>query len=118
MAVIGAGRAGGSLARLWHQTGNVNIKAVCSRSGAIELAEAVGANVHEVTAKLPDTDFLLIATPDASLKSVATQIAQESVYSGKREAIAFHLSGACSSDELAPLKTCGCLLYTSDAADE
>ena len=107
MAVVGAGRAGGSLARLWHQTGNVNIKAVYSRSGAEELAEAVGADVPEVIANLPDTDFLLIATPDASLKSVATQIAQESVYSGKREAIAFHLSGACSSDELAPLKTCG-----------
>ena len=107
MVVIGAGRAGGSLSRLWHHTGNINIRAVYSRSRAVELAEVVNADVPANPAKLPDTDFLLIATPDASLKSVATQIAQESVYSGKREAIAFHLSGACSSDELAPLKTCG-----------
>ena len=46
MVVVGAGRAGGSLARLWHQSGNVEIKAVYSRSDASELAEAVDASVH------------------------------------------------------------------------
>ena len=107
MVVVGAGRAGGSLARLWHQSGTVEIKAVYSRSSAGELAEAVSAAVHTDIDNLPNTDFLLIATPDASLKTVATQLAQESYYNGTRKTVAFHLSGACSSDELKPLKTCG-----------
>ena len=107
MVVVGAGRAGGSLARLWHQSGNVEIKAVYSRSNASELAEAVDASMHTNIENLPDANFLMVATPDASLNSVATQLAHQSGSIGTHKAIAFHLSGACSSDELHPLKTCG-----------
>ena len=107
MVVVGAGRAGGSLARLWHQSGNVEIKAVYSRSDASELAEAVDASVHTNIENLPDANFLMVATPDASLNTVATQLAHQSGSIGTHKAIAFHLSGACSSDELHPLKTCG-----------
>jgi len=106
MVVVGAGRAGGSLARLWHQSGYTEIQAIYSRSGAGELAASVEAPTTDNIANLPKADFLLIATPDASLNTVATQIAQSANVSGK-QGVAFHLSGACSSEELAPLRSCG-----------
>ena len=107
LVVVGAGRAGGSLARLWHRSGGVNIKAVYTRGGTSELANETGATVLTGTMTLPDADFLLISTPDASLNAVATRIAQESCFADKNNAIAFHLSGSCSSSDLTPLKDCG-----------
>jgi len=107
MVVVGAGRAGGSLARLWYQSGNVEIKAIYSRSGADELAKAVSADVHTDTAKLPHADFLMIATSDSSLNTMATQLAHDSNNLGTHSSITFHLSGACGSDELTPLRACG-----------
>ena len=107
MVVVGAGRAGGSLARLWYQSGNVEIKAIYSRSGADELAKAVSADVHTDTAKLPHADFLMIATSDSSLNAMATQLAHDSNNLGTHSSITFHLSGACGSDELTPLIACG-----------
>lgn len=112
LVVIGAGRAGGSLVRLWHQSGIVAIKAVYSRSraSADELAKAVGASVVTDIAQIPDADFLLIATPDTSLNSVAMQLERElSPINANEtsEAIAFHLSGACGAEELKPLQACG-----------
>ncbi|MEY2397363.1 MAG: hypothetical protein QOJ00_537 [Actinomycetota bacterium] len=80
--VIGAGRAGGAMAR------------ALTKVGWIERA-ALGRN-DDVTHAASDVDVLIVATPDAAIATVASAIAPNP------NCCVVHLSGALGADVLAP----------------
>lgn len=104
--LIGAGRAGQTLARLWHQAGLLRIQAVVCRQQA-HAEQAVGFIGDGIAASsltsLPNADIWLIATPDDQIAKVAGQLAQAKIQGDT----AFHLSGSLNCDNLAPLRGCG-----------
>ncbi|MEM9601792.1 MAG: Rossmann-like and DUF2520 domain-containing protein [Pseudomonadota bacterium] len=103
--LIGAGRAGGSLALAWHAAGQLRFAGVVTRSGASAVAEQLDCPAYRDLAALRPVDVWVIATPDDSLPSVASALARTGV--ARAPATAFHLSGAATSDVLAPLAAQG-----------
>lgn len=106
--IVGCGRVGKSLARLWSQSGAFIVQDVLNPS-ALSAANAVefigaGTAVTEM-AELRPADTYLIATPDSHLQPIAAQLAEH--YGAVPKAIAMHCSGALSADVLAPLRAGG-----------
>lgn len=102
--LVGAGRVGKTLGRLFQAAGLFQVQGVLARSGAsAQLAvQFVGAGqACQSLAALPQADVWLLALPDAHIASVAQGLAELSV--SHRPALAFHCSGALGSDVLAPL---------------
>ncbi len=102
--LIGCGRLGRSLLRLWRQAGVVTIGELLSRSpaSAAAAAEFVGAGgVRQALDEMSPADLWLIATPDAAIAATAAELSRSGhVRPGD---CVFHCSGACASDLLAPL---------------
>lgn len=131
IAVVGAGRTGTALARRLAALG-YDVTALVARAAAnarrqsklITPAPALALGAAQLN-RLPRTDLLFIATPDDLIEATARKISrQQSDESDAKGAItdrqskienpqiqdsriAFHLSGALSSDALAPLRACG-----------
>ncbi|MDX9838238.1 MAG: DUF2520 domain-containing protein [Azoarcus sp.] len=105
--LIGPGRLGRSLARLWHDTGLVQIGAVAGRHAkrCVAARDFIGAGTPMVDDPLPPADLWLIATPDDAIAGVATGLAADTAL--RTGDIAFHCSGALASDVLAPLQAIG-----------
>lgn len=106
--VVGCGRVGKTLARLWSQSGAFVVQDVLTRSayGALEAVEFIGAGTAVSSmAELRPADTTLIAAPDSYLNPIATQLAERCASGPK--AMALHCSGALSADVLAPLRACG-----------
>ncbi|MEM7376185.1 MAG: Rossmann-like and DUF2520 domain-containing protein [Pseudomonadota bacterium] len=103
--LIGAGRAGGSLALAWHAAGRLHFAGVVTRSGESAVADRLGCPVGTDLATLPPVDVWVIATPDDSLAEVSSALARTGA--ARAPATAFHLSGAVSSRVLAPLAARG-----------
>lgn len=107
LCLVGAGRAGGSLARHWHaQQSGFTVTAIHTRRGSQDLARSIGADEIAQLNDLPESDALLIATGDQSINSIARSLAMQSNISW-RDKIVFHLSGALSADCLSPLAELG-----------
>lgn len=107
--LIGAGRAGQTLARLWHQAGLLQIQAVVCRqqTHAEQAAEFIGAGIPaNCLVSLPNADVWLIATSDDQIANIAGQLAQANV----KGSVVFHLSGSLNCYNLAPLRGCGLTL--------
>lgn len=107
--LIGAGRAGKTLARLWHQQGLLQVQAVICRSlpHAVDAVQFIGdGQPGDSLDGLPAADIWLIATPDDRIGDIACQLATGRV-AGKA---ALHLSGSLNSDSLAPLRRHGLAL--------
>lgn len=106
LCLIGAGRAGGSLARHWHaQRAGFKVSAIHTRGGN-PLAAALSAIEFSELCDLPDTDTILIATSDQAVASVVDSLAALDSVNWKEKTI-FHLSGALGSCILAPLADLG-----------
>lgn len=110
--LIGAGRAGQTLARLWSTHGLLQPRAVVCRS--LERARAavdfIGAGQPLAgLEQLPAADLWLIATPDDQIAMAAEQLASNNA----RGNIAFHLSGSLTAAALAPLRACGMALAST-----
>ena len=75
--LIGAGRLGRTLGRLWHDAGLVQIGAVAGRNAerCIGARDFIRAGTPVVEGPLPPADLWLIATPDDTIASVAAQLA-------------------------------------------
>ena len=107
LCLVGAGRAGGSLARHWHaQQSGFTVTAIHTRRGVPRLACSIGADEASRLQDLPDTDALLIATADQSINTVARSLASLDNINW-RDKVVFHLSGAMSADNLSPLAALG-----------
>jgi len=101
--IIGCGRVGRVLARLWREAGTLEIGWVLNRSQASAAAAVafIGAG-HAVSRPGPvaPDDWLMLALPEGAIGPMAEKI------SGQLETqpmLAFHLSGAESSKLLRPL---------------
>lgn len=107
LCLVGAGRAGGSLARHWYaQQSGFTVTAIHTRHGNPDLASSIEADEIEQIQELPNTDAFMIATGDQSISAVAQSLATQSSLDWQ-DKIVFHLSGALSADCLRPLAALG-----------
>lgn len=120
--IIGCGRVGQTLARLWRDSGAYRVQDVLTRS-ASSAAQATGfigaGRAVNALKDMRSAEVWMLAVPDTQIAPVAAQLA---LFSGTSPgAIAFHCSGALASAELAALSTLGwsvasahCLLSFAD----
>jgi predicted short-subunit dehydrogenase-like oxidoreductase (DUF2520 family) len=107
--IVGAGKAGKTLARLWAQAGVFEIGSVLNRS--IESSQAAvdfigeGRPVERIDGIGP-LDVLMISTSDRYIEECAQSVAREGKASP--DAVVFHCSGSLSSDNLRALQQIGC----------
>ncbi|HLL72035.1 MAG TPA: Rossmann-like and DUF2520 domain-containing protein [Pyrinomonadaceae bacterium] len=116
VAIIGAGRLGSALALALSQNGYRIVALVARRAArARRVARAITPEPLALGATglnlLPDTDLLLVTTPDDQIAEVAARLARE--FDSRSDAaptrrraprrIALHASGALPSGALAPL---------------
>jgi predicted short-subunit dehydrogenase-like oxidoreductase (DUF2520 family) len=105
VAVVGAGRLGTALARALHECG-YEVRALVSRSAAHARRAAASAGVESLALvvnqldKLPEVALLFITTPDDAVEQTAARLA---ALPHPVACVALHVSGALSSDVLAPL---------------
>lgn len=122
--MIGCGRVGRTLGRLWQEHGLFEVQDVLTRSAA-SAANAIafigaGRSVEQLEQMRP-ADVWMLAVPDREIEDVAVQLAQRA--RPPTTELAFHCSGALGSDVLLALKTKGwqtasahCLLSFADPA--
>lgn len=105
LKLIGAGRLGRSLARLWHQASAVRIGAVIDPDATAqdEAIAFIGAGSVPLAAR--PSALNLIATRDDAIANAASALAASGTI--RPGDIVFHCSGALASDVLSPLKACG-----------
>lgn len=106
--LVGAGRVGKTLARLWHTQGVLRVQDVLTTSVASAQAavDFIGAGRAVATlAELRGADAWFIAVPDRQLAVVAAALAQTPDLPA--HATVFHASGALAAAELAPLQARG-----------
>lgn len=103
--IIGAGRLGQTLGRLFHTNQCFQINGICNSSelsakNAVDFVGAGGA--CRSLAQLPPADVVMIATPDALIKRTANALTDISAV--KHSKLVFHCSGVTTSSVLLPLK--------------
>jgi len=106
--LIGAGRVGGALGRLWTRAGVFEIQDVLTQSLKSARAAGRAMNAGRAVAAMGEmraADVWLLATPDDAIAGVCRALAG----SGKlaQDNIVFHVSGATPSAELRPAKRHG-----------
>ena len=108
--VVGCGRVGQTLGRLWHLQGHFRVQDVLTTSLAHAQAacQTVGGGhaVAALSAMRPAAVWML-AVPDTQIAGVAQQLAQQDVFVDSPPVLAFHCSGALAASELAPLAARG-----------
>ncbi|AWF82222.1 DUF2520 domain-containing protein [Microbulbifer sp. A4B17] len=103
--IIGAGRLGKTLGRLWQESGVFQVQSIYNRSLESGLAASrfIGAgNAVESLAAMPAADLWLIGCIDSEIAVFAHQLAENGLVDGNT--LVFHCSGALSSQILEPLK--------------
>lgn len=102
--LVGAGRVGQTLARLWHLQGTFAVQDVLTTTlpSAQAATGCIGAGqaVDHLRA-LRNADVWMLAVPDAQVAAVAQALADQ--HPDAPPAIAFHCSGALGASALAPL---------------
>lgn len=108
--IIGAGRVGKTLGRLWHDSGLFAIGGIVCRTpdSARKAAAFIGAGAPaESIAALPPADIIMIATPDDAIGTASGTLAEKQPLEGR---IVFHCSGALPSAVLQPAKDKGAFI--------
>ena len=103
LSIIGAGKLGKTLARLWSEQGFFTLTQIMTRHrpSAEAAVNFVGAGqAHWQIETLKVSDVYLIATPDQDIRTSAQSLADAGLLSAN--SIVFHCSGALSSQALAP----------------
>ncbi len=108
--LIGAGRVGRTLGRLWHTRGVLQVQDVLTTSIA-SAQDAVdfigdGCAVPNMAAMRP-ADLWLLAVPDRQIAASASALAAAVTSQRQPPALAFHASGALTSGELQALRASG-----------
>jgi predicted short-subunit dehydrogenase-like oxidoreductase (DUF2520 family) len=106
--LIGAGRVGKTLGRLWHTQGVAQIQDVLTTStaSAASAADFIGTGrTVQALDHLRPADCWFIAVPDRQIAFIAADLAQAAA--SRPPATAFHASGALAAAELAPLRALG-----------
>lgn len=106
--LVGSGRVGQTLARLWHlqQTFAVQDVLTTSLSTAQSAVDVIGTGqVVDQLHAMRNADVWMLAVPDAQVATVAQSLADQ--FKDAPPAIAFHCSGALGAAALAPLTALG-----------
>ena len=106
--IIGAGRLGRSLGKLWQNSNAATIAGICNRTqeSSQKAADFIGAGTSVTSLQqLPSANLWLIATADGEIATVAQQLAANSAI--KHGDTAFHCSGSLAADCLNPLQANG-----------
>lgn len=106
--LIGSGRVGQALARLWHDSGTYRIQDVLTTSTASASRAVTFIGAGHAVARLSDmqaADVWMLAVPDRQVAAMAEQLAAAA--QGRTPALVFHCSGALTSELLAPLHALG-----------
>ncbi len=116
--IIGGGRVGRSLAKLWHDHGTFVIQDVLTRSAqsADEAVQFIGAGrAVTLMQEMRTADVWMLAVPDSHIKKVALGLSNTTVAGVfiALNAIIFHCSGTLDSGLLAPLRDVGCRLASA-----
>lgn len=108
--LIGPGRLGRSLARLWHDGGCVRVGAIAGRNPAHTRAarDFIGDGRPCSADSMSPAQLWLIATPDDTIAEVATQLAASGMV--RPGDCVFHCSGALDSAALAPALAVGAVV--------
>lgn len=108
--IVGCGRVGRSLARLWADAGTFSIGQVVNRSSesARRAIEFIGqGRATEALESMGSEDWLMLAAPDSRLAAIADAIAGTLGANGDMArsgpVLAFHVSGAEPADVLRPI---------------
>lgn len=109
--IIGAGRVGQTLGRLWMSSGLYHVQGVMARSvdSARRAVNFIGGGQAVADfAHLPNADVWMLSVPDTQIAPTAQALAALTTPLGPvRPALAFHCSGALSSEVLEPLRLAG-----------
>ncbi len=108
LSIIGAGKLGQTLGKLWFDRDCATINQVINRSLESSLAaiQFIGAGTAEDSIyHLEPCNYVLIATPDAQISQIAEELA-ELPYPWHGTTV-FHCSGALSAKVLKPLAVLG-----------
>lgn len=107
--LVGCGRVGKTLARLWHLHGSLQIQDVLTTSPT-SAAAAIGfiaaGRAASSLADMRPAGLWMIATPDAAVADMARKLAQVQAPCASPPLV-FHASGALGSDQIAPLQALG-----------
>lgn len=112
--IIGCGRVGRTLARLWHERGVFDIQDLMDHTPANAAAAArfagAGRAVSELSATRP-ADLWMLTPRDAAIASCCAALAR----AGRLQpgAVVFHCSGATASGELAPARDQGAFVASA-----
>ena len=112
--LVGAGRVGQTLARLWHVQGTFAVQDVLTTTLASTQAAIGGIGAGQAVSHLRalrPADVWMLAVPDAQVAAVAQALADE--HPDAPPAIAFHCSGALGASALAPLAARGWLVASA-----
>lgn len=104
LAVIGPGRVGRTLARLFHEAGVFEIGALIARQDETARQATAFIGAGEPGGTLDAADILLVSVPDPVLESVIETLAGVDMKPG---AIIAHTSGALGPELFAPLADSG-----------
>ncbi|WP_444946363.1 Rossmann-like and DUF2520 domain-containing protein [Microbulbifer sp. VTAC004] len=103
--IIGAGRLGKTLGRLWQQKGLFQLKSIFNRSydSALAAVEFIGAGqAAESIESMAEADCWLISCSDGEIAVFAQRLSDR--LAERNDIIAFHCSGALSSQVLEVLR--------------
>ena len=109
--VVGTGRVGQTLARLWHAQGLLHVQDLLAsrpeRAAAAQAFIGSGRVAHRLDEFRP-ADLWMLTVPDTQIGSVAAELAQALLASGQAApALVFHCSGFLPAAALAPLQALG-----------
>lgn len=108
--LVGCGKVGKTLGRLWQQHQTLQIQDVLTTSAASAQAavDFIGAGraVNELSAMRP-ADLWLLAVPDRQIAVSAQALAAAITTQAQSPALAFHASGALTAGELQALQALG-----------
>ncbi len=107
--IIGCGKLGNTLAKLWSDKQSLKIQAICNRSidstqQAVQLVGS-GQPIKDIR-ELPPADFTLISTPDSAIANVCQSLVNENKLT--KETVVFHCSGSLTSSILELAHQFGC----------
>jgi predicted short-subunit dehydrogenase-like oxidoreductase (DUF2520 family) len=106
--IIGCGKVGKTLGRLWAENQVFEIGDVVNRSNESSIAAVEFLGAGQAASRLGEmkaADVYMIGTPDGCIAETSAQLSAFGLL--KSGAVVFHCSGALSSAELASAKKCG-----------
>src|SRR5215471_2149557 len=111
VSVVGAGRLGTALALALESNGYrveavVTRRQITARHAASLLSRSTRALTARHIEELPQSELILIATPDDAIAATAAALAASQNHRVRGRTV-LHTSGACSSTALAPLAEVG-----------